>query len=684
MICFTLFYFSVSFFYGQADSKNLIDLMASDTFGFRTPDTLSDVIVSGYWKSVSRINSTLAVESYSSSFLQRNLQPDMISSLSRVNGLLPQTTCSVCNTSSIRLNGMDGPYTLVLIDGMPIVSALSSVYGLSGIPAALIKRVEVIKGPASTLFGSEAVAGVINMITKDPSSGTQVAMQQSVSSYGEWNADFSSDLVFAKARTLIGLNLFSMNRPWDLNQDGFTDIALQNRFSFFNKWNFQTQNLNKLNMAWRYFYEDRWGGQLGWMMKERGRDQVYAESIFTHRVEWLANAGFNLAGRELNFDGSYNYHQQDAAYGISSYDAAQHTAFAQMRTEWEWGKVSLLAGIPVRWVHYDDQTPATESFESGKNRPSVSWSTGLFSQVEWSMGKQWRLLAGARIETHNQHRPVLSPRIAIRFKAAENQVIRLSAGNGFRLVNLFTEEHAALTGARKIVVLEALKPERSWNLNIHHAASFNLNQAMVSLESNLFFTHFTNRILPDYESKPDEIIYKNLDGSAQSRGFSVQADYNKAKGIRWNFGCTWMDVFTQSETAIKKSMYYIPDFTATYGVGYTSYNKKWKADFTGTTSSPMRLPILPNDFRPSSSPWFSLLNIQASCVLSVSLELTIGIRNILNFLPKNPVLMSWDPFDRNAGNPVLNPNGYTFDASYSYTPFMKRRGFLAVSWKPFK
>lgn len=131
-----------------------------------TAAALGEVVVSGTMKEVSKLESPVPVEVYSANFFRANPTPSVFESLQNVNGVRPQINCNVCNTGDIHINGLEGPYTMVLIDGMPIVSGLSTVYGLTGIPQALIERVEVVKGPASTLYGSEAVGGLINVITK--------------------------------------------------------------------------------------------------------------------------------------------------------------------------------------------------------------------------------------------------------------------------------------------------------------------------------------------------------------------------------------------------------------------------------------------------------------------------------------------------------------------------------------
>lgn len=668
--------------YARVDEYHLkSDHVLKDTVPIKIADTLQDIVVSGNFRSVTRFNSILPIETYSASFFKRQLESDVWNSLSRVNGVLPQSTCQVCYTSSFRLNGLDGPYTLVLIDGMPIVSALSSVYGLTGLPQSLIKRIEVIKGPASALYGSEAVAGVINLITKEPGEKTLLDIVHTSSSYREATTDLGFQFKVGKASSLVGVHHFMMDKRWDINQDGFTDVPLQHRISVFNKWNFQRSSGLPASFALRYFYEDRWGGDLKWQRKFRGGEEIYGESIFTNRFEGIGHYGLKIAGRQVDADLSYNYHKQDSYYGNISYDADQHTAFGQLRTEWATKKMRVLSGIPVRLILYDDNTAATSSVIHGNNRPSLSLSSGVFSQVEWDVAEQLNILGGLRLEFHNVHKPVFSHRIGFKYTPAENQVFRFSAGNGFRLVNLFTEEHASLTGARTVVIAERIKPERSTNYYLNYSVNEKIGAGLFSIDAGLFYTRFTNRILPDYDANPDLIIYSNLNGVAVSQGISLQMDYNIGQLFRLNTGFTWMDVFQREVGKEKKDVIYTPPFSATYGLGASFFNKKIELDFTGTTTAPMRLPVLPGDFRPEYSPWFSLLHLQVSAQISDQLGMKAGVKNLLNFLPRHPIMRPFDPFDRTANNRITNPNGYTFDASYSYAPLMSRRLFISISYR---
>ena len=158
--------------------------------------SLEEVIISGNLKPVNRLESTIPVEVYSPAFLQQNPSPNLFEGIQFINGIRPQINCSVCNTGDIHINGLEGPYTFVLIDGMPIVSSLASVYGLNGIPTGMIEKVEIIKGPAGTLYGSQAVGGLINVITKLPEYSPRFFSDIYGTSWQEFNADlgFSSTI----------------------------------------------------------------------------------------------------------------------------------------------------------------------------------------------------------------------------------------------------------------------------------------------------------------------------------------------------------------------------------------------------------------------------------------------------------------------------------------------------------
>jgi len=176
---------------GEAMHDTTVRVPADTIPDFIRPD-MDAIVVSGTMRPVRKLESPVAVEVYSGLFLKKNPVPSIFEALQMVNGVRPQLNCNVCNTGDIHINGLDGPYTMVTIDGMPIVSGLSTVYGLFGIPNQMIDRVEVVKGPASGLYGSEAVGGLINIITKSPLKAPLLSADLMATSWQEYQADLSA------------------------------------------------------------------------------------------------------------------------------------------------------------------------------------------------------------------------------------------------------------------------------------------------------------------------------------------------------------------------------------------------------------------------------------------------------------------------------------------------------------
>ncbi|MEP0711813.1 TonB-dependent receptor [Algoriphagus sp.] len=650
---------------------------------------LDEVVVSGTMQEVSKLDSPVPVEVYTANFFRANPTPSVFESLQNVNGVRPQVNCNVCNTGDIHINGLEGPYTMVLIDGMPIVSGLATVYGLTGIPQALIDRVEVVKGPASTLYGSEAVGGLINVITKKPELAPLVSTDFFATGWGEMNLDLGLRSNWGEAiQSLTGVNAFYYDNPIDNNGDGFTDVTLSKRISFFQKINVQRSNNKLFTMAGRYVYEDRWGGEMNWTSADRGGDQVYGESIYTSR--WETFGTWQLPGSEhVNFQFSANGHNQNSVYGTTIYKADQYIGFGQLTWAKTAQKHGLLLGMAYRYTFYDDNTGATSDLLSRENNPSVIHLPGIFIQDEIKFNSNQSLLLGARYDYNSIHGFIFSPRLNYKLSSDDKSLVfRLSAGNGFRVANVFTEDHAALTGAREVIFEEELKPEQSWNLNANLVKKIYSDKGVfIGLDGSAFYTHFTNRIVPDYETNPNQIIYANLDGTAVSKGVSLNVDAAWPNGFTVTAGGTLMDVSIEEEGITRRQLL-TERFSGVWSVGYEFFRLGLTVDYTGNVYSPMRLPLLGElDDRPEYSPWYSLQNIQLTKSIGEKWEVFGGVKNLLNFTPAaNSIARAFDPFDRGVdfapdGSVIPtpgNPNALTFDPTYVYAPNQGIRGFLGV------
>ncbi len=647
---------------------------------------LNEVVVSGTLKPVKRLESAVPVEVYSPVFFKKNPTPSIYDALQNINGVRPQLNCGVCNTGDIHINGLEGPYTLVMIDGMPIVSSLSTVYGLSGIPNSLVERIEIVKGPASSLYGSEAVGGLINIITKNPTTAPTFSADYFTTSYFESNLDLGMKFnVGKKATSLIGVNYFNYDQVIDKDHDNFTDVTLSERISVFNKWSFKRNHNRLFTIAARGMYEDRWGGDIRWEKKYRGGDEIYGESIYTKRAELIGS--YQLPFEEklmLSFSG--NVHYQDSRYGTTSYIANQKIGFLQLTWDKKIGRNDLLAGIASRYTYYDDNTPATKD-------PENTWLPGIFVQDEITFSRKSQVLLGMRYDYNSIHGSIFTPRFAYRFKANENTIFRLNAGTGFRVVNLFTEDHAALTGSRDVIIKNDLKPEQSINVNLNYIQKINFgNGTFMGIETTAFYTRFSNKIISDYETNPNEIIYDNIDGYAISQGISTNVDLNFPSGLKFIVGATVLDN-KNVENGISERPYLTENFTGTWSISYKIQPWNLSMDYTGNVYSPMKLPLLSEtDPRSPKSPWYSIQNIQFTYSGWKDFEVYGGIKNLLNFTPKqnNPFLISRtnDPFDKNvqydsAGKVLVtpdNPYGLTFDTTYVYGQNQTIRGFLGLRY----
>jgi outer membrane receptor for ferrienterochelin and colicins len=642
-------------------------------------DILNEVVITGTQRENRVSESPIKVEILSAKLFQKNPTPNLFQAVEMVNGVKPQLNCNVCNTGDIHINGMEGGYTMILIDGMPIVSGLSTVYGLMGIPNSITDRIEIVKGPASALYGSEAMAGIINVITKNPlENAGQITLEAQGTTWGELTLDGSIALKVGKnVGTLISGNYYKFNQIIDNNNDGFTDLTLQDRFSIFNKWQIKRPENRAATLALRYMQENRWGGETDWTEAFRGTDEIYGESIYTKRFETILN--YQLPTKNnIFFQASYNYHDQNSVYGDMPFIGQQHTAFGQLFLEKDLSPtLHLMTGTALRYNYYNDNTPATVTADE-------QFFPGLFAQTEWKPNDRNNLLVGLRYDYNVNHGNIVSPRIAYRFDVNKNNQFRINLGTGFRTVYIFTEDHAALSGARDVIITEDLNPERSFNSMLNYILKIPSNNHYWSFDFSAFYNYFTNKIVGDFDENPNQIIYSNLNGNAVTRGLAFNIDYTNAFPLKVNVGLTLMDVFLNEENEDgvleRTDQLFASKWSGNYLVSYTAAPIALTFDLTGSFYGPMRLPIFPNDFRPEYSPAFTIMNLKISKKLPYGINLYAGVRNILNFIPDNPILRPEDPFDRNIDNPITNPNGYTFDPTYNYASLQGINGFFGVVW----
>lgn len=616
---------------------------------------------------------------------------NLIEALSLVAGVQEEVACGVCFTNAISINGLPGQYTAVLIDGTPMYGNLASIYALNGLPTTMIERIEVTKGPSSTIFGSEAVAGAINIVTKNPSTEPLVSLDFRGTTHLELLSNLSLAQRFGKWSTLVGIHHAYGDHFTDDNGDGFGDLIYLDRVSAFAKVQLKRPQNRRFTLFARYYFEDRRNGVEEFLVNRnylrlRGDSNVYGESIFTRRWEVLGT--YDLPTKAyLKLDYSFSGHDQDSYYGDAYYRATQYIGFLHGSWNHYVKGHGITAGLNLRYQHYDDNTIATADTLQG-NLADQQFIPGIYLQDAWDVTPKLALLYGSRLDYYQGHGLIPAPRFNLKYQFDTWTALRFNFGTGFRIVNLFTEDHAFVTGSRQVELAEALEPERSYNASLNFNHVFTLGKTQGSINIDAYYTYFTNAIFPDY-SIANRIVYRNLEGFAQTRGGSVNINQQFDFPLSWSLAANvqWATQSERDEQGVLQTsdIEYAPRYSGSLVVRYTL--KKWglAAAYTAQLTGPMALPEvydidaqgnLSTVARPTTSLPFSIHTLQLTKEFP-KLRLTIygGVQNI------------WDY--RQAASPLVGYNDPTttagfsehFDTAYAYSPIHGREFYLGIRWR---
>ncbi|QSE97369.1 TonB-dependent receptor [Fulvivirga lutea] len=656
---------------------------------------LDEVVITGTMQPKYITDSPVKVEVVTSNYMNTftpAAASSIVEGIKLVNGIQQVTACGVCFTNSISINGLPGPYTAILMDGTPIYGSLASVYGLNGIPSMIIDRFEVIKGPSSTLYGSEAVAGVINVITKDPDKQPSFSVDVMGTSHLESFGNIAGTIKGEKASGFLGLNYAYINDFDDDNKDGFGDNINLDRYSLFTKWDIKRPSKKRFTIAGKVYYEDRRNGVEEFLVNRnykelRGSDEVYGESIYTERAELFGTYQLNSL-ENIRLDYSFSTHNQDSYYGADHYKAEQHIGFANLVWDKPLDSHNLIVGLTNRYQSYDDNTVATRDSTSNGivNKPDNQYIPGVFVQDEWQISKKFMMLTGVRLDHYNLHGPILSPRLNLKYKLGPWTSVRTNLGTGFRVVNLFTEDHAFVSGQREVEIQGDLKPEQSYNasININHVYTIGESQGMIDIDA--YYTYFTNKIIPDYDT-PNKIIYANTEGHAITKGLGFNVNHDFQGPLAISVGFNWQDVTQTEPNEFEELVTSDIEFAQQYS-GVITANYEFKRagitlGYTARLSGPMALPEvfdldesgnpLPNA-RPTESDPFYIHNFQVTKSFNKGWSVYGGLQNIFDYRqPISPLVGFNDP-NANIGF------SESFDTSYAFAPIHGRELYLGVRW----
>lgn len=603
-------------------------------------------------------------------------------------GVRVENNCQNCGFQQVRINGLDGPYTQILIDSRPVFSALAGVYGLEQIPANMIERVEVMRGGGSALFGSSAIAGTINIITKEPlrNSGQLSHTLTAVGGTSNWDNSTTLNASLVTDDQKAGLYIFGQNRErsgYDSNGDGFTELPkLKNQTIGFRSY-LKTSTYSKLTFEYHHLREFRRGGDL--------LNRPPHEAYIAEQLEHSINSG------GLKFD----YFSADEKHRLSVYTSAQHTGrdsyYGSNQNVNAYGATKDFTWVAgSQYIYHFDRClfmPAdiTGGIEYNQDKlEDDMWGynrymkqevriASAFFQNEWK-SKQWSILLGGRLDKHNLlNHVVFSPRANLRFNPTENINLRASYSFGFRAPQAFDEDlHIENVGGTvsMIELADNLKEERSRSLSVsadmyHRWGAFQANFLVEGFYTNLLDVFALRQIgerdgiiiNERYNESGAKVYGVTLEGKLAyltmlqlQAGVTVQkANYKNARA--------WSDDET---VPMERRIFRTP---GTYGYFTLSYNpvKPLSVALSGTYTGSMlvehKAGVIEKDIA-VRTPDFWELNLKTSYDFSlyknIGMQVYAGVQNIFNAYQ--------DDFDK----------GSMRDSGYIYGPGMPRSYFAGL------
>lgn len=586
----------------------------------------------------------------------------------------------VTGAKEIRMLGLDGSYTQFTLENIPGLRGLGRTFGMNYLPGTWLESIQISKGVGSVANGYESMTGQINIELKKPDESPRFFLNFYANHMGRTEASIDLAKVFSpRVSTMLFVHGSLMRTEMDHNNnDGFLDMPLTRQANVFNRWIVQLKPTLRLQLGVRGVYEDRRSGQLNFDEGRAPEGQAYyGTKLTTKRIE-----GFSKLGKvfkkginaSMGWQNKFAYHQQNGYYGLRHYDGKNQTYYSNLLFQTNIKSTAHLirAGASFMYDNYEE-TFDTKKYtltidQFGLSRQEMV--PGVFAEYTYSHLNVFSLVAGMRADYHNLYGLFWSPRLHLRYNPAEKTTLRISAGRGYRVANIFADNTNILVSNRAIVIQEDLQPEVSWNMGASFTQKFKIGQREGTVNIDYYHTEFENQVVLDLDQDRYQSIFYNLTGRSFSNSVQVDAMVEVARGLDMKVAYKFNDVRVHYQGGLRQQVL-VPMHSGLYNVSYTTRKKNWKFNTTVVLNGRSRLPqsYTSNELSEygERSPVYVRLNAQITKIWRrQNIELYAGCENITGFKQKNPILSANDPF------------GSDFDASAIWGPIQGQIGYIGL------
>ncbi len=428
--------------------------------------------------------------------------------LTESGSVLPQQTSSINGNVSIRLQGLDGKYTQVLKDGFPLYSGFSQGLSVVQIPPLDLKQIELIKGSSSSLYGGDAIAGTINLISKQPQKQHELTFLFNGTSLGGEDAN----VYYSKRWKKFGLSFLSANswqKAKDINLDGFTELPQSQTFNVSPTIYYYPNANTTLRFGLNGTFDKRNGGDILAISQQTNPQHVYFEQNITRRLssQFLVEHRFT-PNTQLTFKNSESYFKRSISLDNSSFAGNQWNSFSETSLLQKFRQHTLVAGFNLNTENFK------EDFALSHLKRDLNYFTiGLFLQDDWKLSKDLIAEVGLRNDFQNKFGVFFLPRLSLRYQINSGFYIRAGSGLGYKLPTIFSTS-AEEVGINLIKPLpQNIKVEQSISANLDFNYKVDLDdEANLTFNQSFFTTKIQNPLVLQQFTYQNELLPINVSG----------------------------------------------------------------------------------------------------------------------------------------------------------------------------